>query len=273
MAMQHDTTGSASHQKGPWIGIFDSGIGGLSVLRSVRRQRPDAPVHYVADSGHAPYGDRDQAHVVERSLRIANHLVRQGASLLIVACNTATAWAIEAMRQRHPELHIVGVEPGIKPAVQLSRNGIVGVLATPATLASPRFEALTARHGTGCDIVRIPCPGLASAIERGAQQEIDALLDQFCAPLAQSGADTVVLGCTHYPFVAEQIQSRLGPHVHLLDTADAVAKHALSQWQTLPPSGCDQGQIKLESTGNTAALDHLARQGLNLHVPATNIQL
>lgn len=258
----------------PWVGIFDSGVGGLSVLRSLRRQRPDIPVRYVADSGHAPYGDREESHVVERSLRIADHLILQGTKLLIVACNTATAWAIEAIRRQHPEVKVVGVEPGIKPAASLSRNHIIGVMATPATLASPRFEALAQRHAAGCQVVPIPCPGLAAAIEHGrsAQPEVEALLDRFCRPLTLAGADTVVLGCTHYPFVATQIQQRLGDRVLLLDTADAVVRQALRLWDT--PANTDHpGPVRLESTGHKHVLASLAQEGLGLEEPVEELRL
>jgi glutamate racemase len=258
------------------IGVFDSGVGGLSVLRALHGKRPDADLHYIADSGHAPYGDRDAAHVIERSVRLTDHLVGLGANMVVVACNTATAWAIDTLRARHPSLLLVGVEPGVKPAAVLSRSQRIGVMATPATLASTRFANLVTRHAPRCTVTPLPCPGLAAAIEQGhdSQQEVDRLLDGFCAQLRLADVDTVVLGCTHYPFVAERIAQRL-PQVQLIDTADAVATQALRL------RGTDAGQsasgtrprLLLQSTGDTTVLERLAREGLGLHERAEFIAI
>lgn len=262
----------------PPIGIFDSGVGGLSVLRALRRRRSDIPLLYVADSGHAPYGDRDPAHALQRSIRVTEHLMAQGARLIIVACNTATARAIDILRQRHPDITWVGVEPGVKPAVRHSHNGRIGVLATPSTLSSPRFDSLIDRFAQGCEVIRVPCKGLAAAIETGgpADPALDPLLDRYCEPVIQAGADTVVLGCTHYPFVAERIAARLGPQVQLLDTADAVAAHALHLWpncsgQRLPRETI--APVQLETTGDATVLARLAREGLGLEAPVRTIDL
>lgn len=208
------------------IGVFDSGLGGLSVLRAIRRALPAARLLYVADSGHAPYGERDTAFVQERSLVIAEFLRSQGARLLVVACNTATAAAVQLLRSHHPDWPIVGVEPGIKPAAALTRNGHIGVLATEGTLRSERFRLLAQAHAAHVELHLQPCPGLAAAIEAG-NLDAPALLDivqRCCAPLCAAGVDTVVLGCTHYPFIAHHIQTALGPDVRLIDTAEAVAR-------------------------------------------------
>jgi len=262
----------------PPIGIFDSGVGGLSVLRALRRRRSDIPLLYVADSGHAPYGDRDPAHALQRSIRVTEHLMAQGARLIIVACNTATARAIDTLRQRYPKITWVGVEPGVKPAVRHSNNGRIGVLATPSTLSSPRFDSLIDRFAQGCEVIRVPCKGLAAAIETGGPSDpaLDPLLDRYCAPVVHAGADTVVLGCTHYPFVAERIAARLGPQVQLLDTADAVAAHALHLWphcsgQRLPRETI--APVRLETTGDATVLARLAHEGLGLNVPVHTIDL
>ena len=255
------------------IGVFDSGVGGLSVLRALHQRRPDCSFLYLADSGHAPYGERDVAHVVDRSLRIAKYLVDQGARMVVVACNTATAAAIDALREHFAHLALVGVEPGVKPAAAASRNHRIGVMATPSTLASPRFATLVQRHAPDCLVVPQACPGLAAAIERGAaaDAEIDALLDRFTAPLTESQVDTVVLGCTHYPFVADRIAKRLGPDVTILDTADAVARHALNLHGN--PELVSSPDVRLQTTGEVAVLERLALAYLGLPAAAKFVDI
>lgn len=260
----------------PLIGVFDSGVGGLSILRALHQQRPDSSLLYVADSAHAPYGERDHSHVVHRSLRLTQHLVASGAEMVVVACNTATALAIDTLRQRYPALLLVGVEPGVKPAAAISRNRRIGVLATPATLSSPRFAALVDRHAPDCDVLRVPCPGLAAAIERGDQgsDEVGRLLDGFCQILNQGEVDTVVLGCTHYPFVAEQISARLSPGVVVMDTAEAVARQAMRLHPTLITRQTPEPPvIRLQSTGEVETLESLARNGLGLSQPAETVAI
>ncbi len=213
--------------KNTHIGVFDSGLGGLSVLRALRARLPEAELTYVADSGHAPYGERDDHFIAERSHRICAFLLARQVDAIVVACNTATAAAIHLIRETHPHLPVVGVEPGVKPAVAHSRNKRVGVLATPSTLSSDKYKRLIESHAQGALIVAQPCPGLAREIEAG---ELDtpalrALVERFSAPLKQAKVDTVVLGCTHYPFVRPLFTQALGPDVMIMDTADAVAAH------------------------------------------------
>lgn len=223
----------------PRIGVFDSGLGGLSVLRSIRQRLPHAQLLYVADSGYAPYGERGDDYVCDRSLVIADFLYRQGAQLLVIACNTATAAAATAVRARYPDGRIVGVEPGLKPAATLTRNGRVGVMATTGTLRSERFRLLAQAHAAHLDLRLQPCTGLAAAIEAG---EVDAptvreRVATHCAALREQDVDTVVLGCTHYPFVAHHIQAEMGPDVRLIDTSDAVARRTESLVTALAGSG------------------------------------
>lgn len=235
--MSADAPPPAAH--GLRIGVFDSGVGGLSVLRALHRYLPRATLLYAADSGHAPYGERDAAYVVARSRAMTAHLLSQGAQLLVVACNTATAAAIDTLRADHPDLPIVGVEPGIKPAIALTRNRRVGVMATHATLASERFRRLVATHAGGASLHLQACSGLARAIERGRPDSIEVagLVEEHTAPLRAAGVDTVVLGCTHYPFAAPLIAAALGPEVTLVDTAEAVARQALRLATALPAQG------------------------------------
>lgn len=251
----------------PRIGVFDSGLGGLSVLRAVRRRCPRHTLLYVADSGHAPYGERGDEHVLRRSDAIADFLLAERADVLVVACNTATAAAIAHLRERLPGRSIVGVEPGIKPAATASRNGRIGVMATTGTLRSEKFRLLAQAHGAHVQLVLQPCPGLAGAIE-GGDPESDEVVErvrQCCAPLRQAAVDTVVLGCTHYPFVAHHIERTLGPTVQLIDTSEAVARRVEALCPpvegALPP-----GPARLWTTGARATLAGFARRWLDFDV-------
>lgn len=207
------------------IAVFDSGLGGLTVLRALRRQLPHEDFLYFADTRFLPYGDRPESFLRERGVRIAGALAERGAKALVIACNTATAVAAEAIRAATP-LPVVALEPGVKPAAVLSQRGVVGVLATTRTLASERFQRLVGTHAQHLEVVAQPCPGLAEAIETEgpASARVESLLDEFVAPLASAGADVVVLGCTHYPWVEAAIARRLPAGAVLLDTGDAVAR-------------------------------------------------
>jgi glutamate racemase len=214
------------------IGIFDSGVGGLSILRHVRTHLPHEHLVYVADSGFAPYGDKPESVVAERSLAIARFLVAQGAKAIVVACNTATGAAVRLLRERLPEVPIVGVEPGLKPAAALTKRGTVGVLATERTLASEKFLLLRDQiaRDTGARFLLQPCSGLADQIELGelASPAIVAMLRRYVTPLLEGGADTLVLGCTHYPLVQASIEHVIresgAGNIALVDTGDAVAR-------------------------------------------------
>lgn len=210
----------------PRIGLFDSGVGGLSVMRSLLPVAPHAGYRYVADSGFAPYGERTDAYVRERCRRIAELLLARGIDLMVVACNTATAIAVEELRQCWPELPIVGVEPGVKPATQISRNGRIAVLATAGTLASRRYATLIERYAAGMEIFPVACDGLAGALEQHDTQspQVLTLVERYAAQVRAAGCDTAVLGCTHYPFVTPAWRQALGPDVTLVDTGDAVAR-------------------------------------------------
>ncbi len=214
------------------IGVFDSGVGGLSVLRHIRAQLPHEDLLYFADSGFAPYGDKSPEVVIARSLAITQFLLDHGAKALVVACNTATVVAIKALRQQWPALPIVGVEPGLKPAAAATRNGVVGVLATERTLAGEKFLLLRQQisAASAAQFLLQGCTGLADQIELG---ELDspatvAMLERYVAPLLAKQADTLVLGCTHYPFVQAAIRSIIARHtdrdIVLVDTGDAVAR-------------------------------------------------
>ncbi|WP_325479186.1 glutamate racemase [Piscinibacter sp.] len=239
----------------PCVGVFDSGVGGLSVLRSLRIQMPQAPLMYVADSGHAPYGERGDAYVVARSHAIASHLVAQGAVGLVIACNTATAAAVRHLRRAWPSLPVIGVEPGLKPAAALTRNGRVGVMATPGTLASERFAALVRAQPAGLTVFAQPCPGLADLIEEGDLHApaLRSAIAEHTSALRAAGVDTVVLGCTHYAFAIRQIEEAMGPGVRIVDTADAVARHAARQLGGLLNEAAPN-TVRLQTTGKAQRL-------------------
>jgi glutamate racemase len=253
----------------PRLGVFDSGVGGLSVLRELQAQWPQARMLYLADSGNAPYGERSDEFVVERSLRITEFLLGRGAELIVVACNTATAAAVAALRARWPGVPVVGVEPAIKPAVKASKNRRVGVMATPSTLRSDKFQRLLEAHRGDAHVHLQPCPGLAALIEQG-DLAAPALLNriaELCQPLREAQVDTVVLGCTHYPFVRGPIQAAMGPEVLLMDTGPAVARQAQRLLAALPqradagvlPAGSTSRlPVSLHTTGDVALLRAVA---------------
>ncbi|WP_321350637.1 glutamate racemase [Halopseudomonas oceani] len=207
------------------IGVFDSGVGGLSVLREIRRLLPGEDLLYVADSGHVPYGEKPPEAIRERSMRIAEFLIAQGARALVLACNTATAAAVNELRSTF-DMPIIGMEPAVKPAAAVTRNGKVGVLATTGTLQSAKFAALLDRFARDVQVLTQPCPGLVECVERGDLQgpEVRVLLQTYLAPLMQAGCDTVILGCTHYPFLKPLLRELLPEDIQLVDTGEAVAR-------------------------------------------------
>jgi len=211
------------------IGVFDSGVGGLTILREVRSALPRHDLVYVADTRFCPYGPRPEAEVRERSDALTRALVATGAEMVIVACNTATIAAIAALRATHP-LPFVGVEPAVKPAARVTRSGVVGVLATESALAGARFRELVEAHAAeaGVGVVEAPCPGLVRRIEAGELngQATRAVVRGAWEPLAAGGADTLVLACTHFPHVRALIEDVVGPEVAVIDSGPAVARQA-----------------------------------------------
>lgn len=207
------------------IGVFDSGVGGLSVLREIRRELPAEDLLYVADSAHAPYGDRDPEFIRERALAIVERLTHEHVKAIVVACNTATGLAVDALRARYT-LPIVAVEPAVKPAALQTRSGVIGVLATTQTLASARFSKLVDTHAAGVHVLVQASPGLVAQVEAGdfTGERTRALVEEYVRPLVEQGADSIVLGCTHYPFLRATIEAVAGPLVTIIDPAVAVAR-------------------------------------------------
>ncbi len=213
------------------IGVFDSGLGGISVLQAIRSLLPAESLIYIADSAHVPYGEQTPEFIVQRSVAISEFLLAQPVKAIVVACNTATAAAVGELRQRWPDVPIIGMEPAVKPAVQASQVGRVGVLATTGTLRSARFAALLERFASDVEVITQPCPGLVELIEAG---ELDsavtqALLNSYVEPLLQAGCDTLILGCTHYPLLKPLLRRMVPEHVQLIDTGDAVARRLQSE--------------------------------------------
>jgi glutamate racemase len=208
------------------VGVFDSGVGGLSVLGEISRLLPKESLLYVADCGHIPYGEKSPEFIRERCRRVADFFHQRQAKALVVACNTATVAAAAELRERYPAWPIVGMEPAVKPAAAATRSGVVGVLATTGTLQSAKFAALLDRFASNVSVVTQPCPGLVELIETGNlhSPQLRQLLAGYVEPLLAAGCDTLILGCTHYPFLRPLLAEMVPPEVILIDTGAAVAR-------------------------------------------------
>jgi glutamate racemase len=206
------------------VGVLDSGVGGLSLLRDIRRELPHEDLLYVADSAYAPYGDRSTAWIARRSARIIEFLVEQDCKAVVIACNTITAVAVGALRKAF-DIPIIAIEPAIKPAVALTRSGVIAVMATSRTLQSDSLHQLRRRHAAGVEVLFVPCPGLADRVEAIDLDsvELHAQLHALLSPALRKGADTLVLGCTHYPFLLDSIARVAGAGVRIVDPSPAVA--------------------------------------------------
>jgi len=233
------------------LAIFDSGVGGLSVAREIRRALPSEHLLYVADSAYCPYGDRPDAEVRERALAVGGHVARSGAKLIVVACNTATGAALEDLRKA-VDVPVVGLEPAVRIAARVTRAGRIGVMATTSTVRSERLARLIRSHADGIEVLNVPCPGLADLVEDGHLDDaaLQIRLEELTRPLRKAGVDAVVLGCTHYAFVAPALARVMGPGVELVDSAPAIARrveHLLREGGMLAPSG--PGSLRVLTTG------------------------
>ncbi|HXR00495.1 MAG TPA: glutamate racemase [Pseudomonas sp.] len=208
------------------IGVFDSGVGGLSVLGEINRLLPNESLLYVADCGHIPYGEKTPEFIRQRCAVIAQFFHDQGAKALVLACNTATVAGVADLRERYPDWPIVGMEPAVKPAAAATRSGVVGVLATTGTLQSAKFAALLDRFAGDLQVITQPCPGLVELIETGdlVSPAIRHLLQGYVEPLLAAGCDTIILGCTHYPFLKPLLREMIPASISLIDTGAAVAR-------------------------------------------------
>jgi glutamate racemase len=240
--------------QGAPIGIFDSGVGGLSVAWHIRAELPAERLLYIADSAYAPYGGKSSDQVEDRAVKLSRYLAGRGAKALVVACNTATAAAIHRLRSLHT-IPIIGMEPALKPAVAMTRTGVIGVLATAGTLNSDKFYRLQAEFGRGVEIVTQPCPGLVELVEMGNLDgfETRQLAAQYLGHLLSRGVDTVVLGCTHYPFLIPLFRYIAGSEVQVLDAGIPVSRQVRRQLESrnlCAPAG-NAGGLEILSTGDT----------------------
>lgn len=245
------------------IGIFDSGIGGLSVLASIARALPQADLVYLADTAHLPYGDKDDAFIRRRVLTIGRHLVDQGCTLVVVACNTATAAAVAAFREAFPNTPVIGVEPGVKPAAAASKSGRIAVLATASTTRSERLARLIRLHAGSVQVDVEACPGWATRVESLQLDDPDFAAEarRHLAPLLAAGADQIVLGCTHYAFLAPVLEPIIAGRAQLVDVAEAVARQCV---RLAGASALGHGRLTLLATAQPERLQAaLPALGLN----------
>lgn len=275
----------SAHNTNP-IGVFDSGVGGLSVLRALQQEMPLERFVYVADNGHAPYGERDDRHVLSRSHAIADHLIAEHRiKALVIACNTATAAAIHTLRNAYPALPIVGIEPALKPAAMASKTGVIGVIATRGTLKSEKFRKLLDTLQGVCSCVLQPCDGLADAIEHADSEKTLALCENYLRAMGEFGRlpgqmDFLVLGCTHYAFAAAELQMLVGPQVELLEAGAPVARqtrrllaqHGLGAIDTASSiSTSTDTQTRYYSTGDLALLDEAIQRWMHVRANSAAI--
>lgn len=234
------------------IGIFDSGVGGLSVAAHIRKELPSEKLLYIADSAYLPYGNKSDAEIEARSQLMTEYLVSRGIKALVVACNTATAAAIEGLRALYT-FPIIGMEPAVKPAVALTRNGIIGVLATTGTLNSEKFYRLQLTYGQDAKIITQACPGLVELIESGSLEDIETeeLAAEYIGKLLSAGADTLVLGCTHFPFLLPLFRKLAGPEIEILDTGIPVSRQLRRQLEKrkLVATQKNRGGLEILTTG------------------------
>jgi glutamate racemase len=263
----------APHNTSGVIGVFDSGIGGLSVLRHLRKELPNVNFIYCADSAYAPYGDKSKKLIQERSKHICEFLLNQGSELIVVACNTATAASISLLRKSF-SIPIIGLEPGVKPGAKVTKSGVVGILATVGTIESDHFKNLVRPLSRKVRFINQACPGLVEKVEMGTldDDETKSLLSKYVEPLLREGVDTLVLGCSHYPFLRETLESLVPRSITIIDTGPAVAIHTGKIFSALKreSSGALKGTTTFWTSGSPEALAGLLE---TLWGPTTPVQV
>jgi len=255
------------------IGIFDSGIGGLTVASAIRQALPMERLLYFGDGAHVPYGERSNAQILTFSTAITEFLLASDAKLVVVACNTASAAALKPLRERLPHITFVGMEPAVKPAVEHTRTGVVGVIATVSTMQSAVFASVVERFGQGVEVIQQACPGLVGQIEQGelATARTEAMLRGWLEPMLERGIDALVLGCTHYPLVRPLIERIVGPGVRVIDPAPAIARRVEQLLRTsnaLAPTG-GQGDLACWTSGEVGPFKAMLR---HLDLPEDRVQ-
>ena len=240
------------------IGILDSGVGGFSVLREIHAVLPSKSIHYVADSAWCPYGNKPGEVIRDRVTQIADYLLEKGSEILVIACNSATIHAVGSLRATYP-IPIVGMEPAVKPAAEMTRSGVVGVLATEASIAGEKFHQLVNNHARGVRVITQPCPRFVELVEAGILEgpEAEAAVDEAVTPILEAGADVLVLGCTHYPFLRRTIKRQVPDDIALIDTGPAVAQRVVDVLPAESDSFEESSEIHIETTGTREALERL----------------
>lgn len=242
------------------IGIFDSGTGGLSVFREIRKLLPEEKYIYYSDNANCPYGEKSREYIIDRARAITSFLMEKGADIIVVACNTATAAAIGTLREEFP-ITFIGMEPAVKPAVQATSSGVVGVLATAGTLKATKYIDTREKWAHDVKIVEHIGQGFVELVESGITdgKEAEAVVERSVRPLIDAGADTIVLGCTHYPFLADTILKTSGRPVTLIDPAPAVARHLLEKMSEKGLVRSDGFSMSLHSSGDITTLEKTYR--------------
>ena len=255
------------------IGIFDSGVGGLSVLKAIRALRTDVSIRYVADQAHVPYGPRPLEEVRGFASGIAKFLISEGAALVVVACNAASAAALYSLREDFPGTPFVGMEPAVKPAATQSISGIVGVLATPATFQGKLYASVIERFAANVKVLTSDCPGLVQRIEEGDLEgpATKSILEQALGPMMDAGTDTIVLGCTHYPFVIPLVQSIVGTRAKVIDPSPAVARQVDKILREKGQPTENGGDVRLFTTGDALFFGRLAPPLLGETFPISSL--
>jgi glutamate racemase len=256
------------------IGVFDSGVGGLSVLTEIRRVLPESDLTYLADRANAPYGQRSLQEVRKLAETCTDHLLGMGMELIVVACNTASAAALHYLRALHTEVPFIGIEPALKPAVALTRNKVIGILATNATFQGELFASLVGRFADGVTLINQACPGWAQLVEAGVVtgNGAESTIARYLDPVLRAGADTLVLGCTHYPFLRHLIAARGGSHIAIVDPSAAVARRVAEVSSKLRGDK-GSGQLRLLTNDDPDETETLVRNLTGIHESVTALTL
>jgi glutamate racemase len=257
------------------IGVFDSGIGGLSVLRAIRELLPGEAIIYFGDSAHLPYGEKSLEEVNRYTEEVVRFLLEKNCKLIVIACNTASAAALKNLRLKHPGVQFVGMEPAVKPAAEQTQSGVVGVIATTATFQGELFASVVERFAQNVKVLHQPCPGLVQQIEAGKldDAETEQMLRGWLEPMMKQGIDTLVLGCTHYPFVTKTIKKIVGEKVRVIDPSPAIARRVkfLLEEMNLPNEQAGEGEVVYYTTGETVKFNEFLKQLLQVDAEAQHV--